>query len=197
MNEKSKSISFQVPKVLYENRYCNQEGFSILICGGKDKNYIHTNEVLELKIPSLKVNNFPFMVEPHYFLNLATIKSDILAVADRRDLNKRLDKSVITVEIFSEKTKTWTHQCVRKDERICFCISASMSKLYIIGGKVTSCRKSLSLCNSYNPISNTWNKTGDLNVARYCGACTVFEGKIVVTGGFNYQSQFKFDHKNK
>ena len=32
-------LSFaNVPQVLYENRYCNQEGFSILACGGIDKN---------------------------------------------------------------------------------------------------------------------------------------------------------------
>ena len=73
MYEKSKSIFFQVPKVLYENRYCNQEGFSILICGGKDKNGKNTNEVLELKIPSFKENKFPSMVGPHYYLDLVNI----------------------------------------------------------------------------------------------------------------------------
>ena len=26
-----------VPQVLYENRYCNQEGFSVLACVGIDK----------------------------------------------------------------------------------------------------------------------------------------------------------------
>ena len=32
-------LSFtNVPQVLYENRNCDQEGFSILVCGGKDKN---------------------------------------------------------------------------------------------------------------------------------------------------------------
>ena len=54
MYEKKSSITFQVPKILYENRYCNKEGFSILICGGKDKNGKVTNEVLELEISSLK-----------------------------------------------------------------------------------------------------------------------------------------------
>ena len=29
---------FHVPTVLYENRYCDQVGFSILICGGENKN---------------------------------------------------------------------------------------------------------------------------------------------------------------
>ena len=52
MSKENKFIPFHVPKVLYENRYCNQEGFSILFCGGKDKNRKITYEVLELEIPS-------------------------------------------------------------------------------------------------------------------------------------------------
>ena len=88
MFKRNKSIPFEVSNVLYENRYCNQEGSSILVCGGKDKKGKITNEVLELKIHSFKVNNFPSMVEPRYFLKLATIKSDILAVGERRKLNK-------------------------------------------------------------------------------------------------------------
>ena len=67
MYEKSKSTPFHVPKVLYENRYCNQEGFSILVCGGKDKKGKVTNEVLELEIPSFNVKKFPAMVEPQYY----------------------------------------------------------------------------------------------------------------------------------
>ena len=55
MYEKSKSVFSQIPKVLYENRYCNQKEFSILVCGGKDKNGKITNEVLELEVPSFKV----------------------------------------------------------------------------------------------------------------------------------------------
>ena len=90
MNEKSKSIFFQIPKVLYENRYCNQEGFSILVCGGKDKNGKVTNEVFELEIPSYKVKNFSSMVEPHYYLDLVNIKSDVIAFGHRTDFTESL-----------------------------------------------------------------------------------------------------------
>ena len=50
--------STSVPKILYENRYCNQEGFSILALGGKDKNNKRLNRVLEIKIPSFKATKF-------------------------------------------------------------------------------------------------------------------------------------------
>ena len=46
-----------------------------------------------------------------------------------------------------------------------------------------------------------WNKIADLNVARDCAACTVFEGKIVVTGGksswYQLRSVEAYDYKEK
>ena len=53
-HEESKSTPFQVPKVLYQKRYCSQKGFSILNCGGKDKHGKITNKVLKIKIPIFK-----------------------------------------------------------------------------------------------------------------------------------------------
>ena len=185
MHEKNKSIAFQVPKVLYENRYCNQEDFSILVCGGKDKNGKITNEVSELKIPNLKLKKIQSMVKPHSYLDLLVIKSNILAIGHRIELDKSLHDSVLFVEIYSEKTKTWNNQYKKNDETSLFCDVAFMSKLYLIGGWADSCKKSLSSCNSYDLNSNTWNKIANLNIARDSASCTVFEGKIVITGGMN------------
>ena len=89
---------------LYKNRYCNQEGFSVLICGGKDKNRNITNKVLKLKIPSFKMKKFQSMVKPHCYLDLVNINSNILAFDDRVYLNESLEKSSISVEIYSAKT---------------------------------------------------------------------------------------------
>ena len=33
------------PRVLYENRYCNQDDFSVLFCGGKKKSGIVVDTV--------------------------------------------------------------------------------------------------------------------------------------------------------
>ena len=66
MGIKNEISSIDVQNVLYENRYCNQEGFSILVCGGRDRNY-------EVKIPSLNVTEIPSMVKPHNCLHLTTI----------------------------------------------------------------------------------------------------------------------------
>ena len=66
-----------------------------------------------------------------------------------------------------------------------------MSKLYLIGGYTESNEKSLDLCCTYDINSNAQNKLASLNVARDCAACTVFESKIVVTGGDNNWSTLK------
>ena len=100
MYEKSKSMLSQVPKVLNENRYCDQEGFSILVCGGKDNNGKITNKVLELKIPSFKVKKIPSLVKKHFYLVYATIKFNVIAI-DIRKIN--LNESPDNVEVLFEK----------------------------------------------------------------------------------------------
>ena len=117
MYETRKSTLSKIPKVLYENRYCNQEGFSILVCGGKDKNGKVTNEVLELKIPSFKVYKFHSMVGQHFYLDLVNNKSNILAVGNRIKLDESLDCSVLFLEICSENTEYWTHRYIETEEK--------------------------------------------------------------------------------
>ena len=184
MFKKCNSVSFQVPKVLYENRYCNQEGFSILICGGYDKNRKITNEVFEIEVPSFKLKRFPSLVNPQLYLNLVNMKSDVIAFDNRStNLNRSLDELAVSVEIYSGKTKTWTHQHVKMNERSHYCVSSFMGKMYIIGRLIISRHKSRSSCNTYDINNNTLNKIADLNEARHYAASTVFEGKVVVTGG--------------
>ena len=191
MSKKIKLVPFHVPKVLYENRYCNQEGFSILICGGKDKNGKVTNEVLALEIPSLNEKKFSSIVEPLCYSDLVNIKSDIIAFNNRLELDKSSDDSIVPVEIYSDKTTTWTHQYVKINERSHYCVSSFMGKMYIIGGLIISRHKSRSSCNTYDINNNTLNKIADLNEARHYAASTVFEGKFVVTGGVYYLPQIK------
>ena len=182
MITKNHNMPTDILKVLYENRYCNQEGFSILVCGGKDKNCKDTNQVLELKVPSFEVTEFPFMAKPHSFQRLATINSEIFAIVDNKRVYRQLGSSCSSVEIYSEKSRTWKHQYINFEERFGYCICSLMSKLYLVGGWIESSDTNLSSCYSYDTNSKNWNKIAELNKARGFAACTVFEGKIVVTG---------------
>ena len=66
-----------------------------------------------------------------------------------------------------------------------------MKNLFIIGGWSN---KSISSCCVYNIISNTWSQIPDLNEARERAACAVFEGRIVVTGGYDLKSVEQYDY---
>ena len=92
-----------IPDILYENRHCNQEGFSILICGGQDKNKMILNRVFEMKVPRFEVTEFPSIVRSCYLFDSITIGSDILAIGANTYLDESLDKFTISVEIYSEK----------------------------------------------------------------------------------------------
>ena len=61
--KKLKLIDFCVAKDLYENRYCNQDGFSALLCGSKNPvSYKCKNKVLEVNLPSFEITTFPLVV---------------------------------------------------------------------------------------------------------------------------------------
>ena len=63
--------------------------------------------------------------------------------------------------------------------------------MYIIGGWNKSRHLNDRSCYTYDIIENKRIKIADLNVARRYVACTVFEGKIVVTGGYFNNRELK------
>ena len=100
MSSKSQLFSPRIPKVLYENRYCNQEHFSKLVCGGIDKSFKRMNQVLKIKVPSFKVTEFPSMENHHDLLKIATIRSDIFAFVDSVDTYELYEIFCTSVEIY-------------------------------------------------------------------------------------------------
>ena len=50
--------SFNVPNEIYENKYCNQDDFSILVCGGYNQNNTTLNDVYELNDQRLNIVYF-------------------------------------------------------------------------------------------------------------------------------------------
>ena len=181
----NKPSSFYIPDVLYRNRYCNQEDFSILVCGGEDKNKKSYNKVGIFKTAKFEVCDFPFMIKPRNRFLLVNLNNDILAVGGDANQCKELKKSVKSIEIYSNKTKSWQHQYIQVEEKCNYCVCSFMKELFIIGGWIISSDVSLNTCFNYSMKSEKWSQIADLNVERCLAACTVFEGKIVVSGGVN------------
>ena len=108
---------FHVPNVLYENRYCNQDDFSILICGGKTTNTgdgIVLNDVYELKLPYFNCSKFLSMLKGRCYCKTAVFNSDILVVS--------CYKSSYYVEVFKNNRKCWCYKTVLFDKRDYSCI---------------------------------------------------------------------------
>ena len=107
-----------------------------MACGGINKNKKRLNQVLEVKVPSFEVTQFPFMEKRHLLLKLTTINSEIFGILDSYTEYKKLGSSCTSVEIYSEETKTWKHQNVNFEERFGYCLCSFKNTLYIIGGDV-------------------------------------------------------------
>ena len=165
--------------VLYENRYCSQDEFSIVVCGGKDKNWDATKEVSEIRGPDFeKSSELTPMLNPRdEFINTAVVGSDLHVIGGE------WTDEWTSFEIYSAKTKGWK-ECKPPHILLKFCnICSFMKSVYTIGGfEGLAYGKS---CYKYNKSLNSWSKMAELNTERHSSACAVFEGKIVVIGGRN------------
>ena len=158
---------------MYENRYCNQDDFSVLICGGKNKSDIVVDTVYKLDGPEFSCEKYTSLPTLLNGSKIAVVNSDLFVV------------SGYCVRKFCSKTNTWKckwqSNTVVKNCSIC----SFKQNIYVI--------KYDGSCFYYNFELNKQSKLADMNLSRWFAACTVFEGKIVVTGGFS-KSVEAYDH---
>ena len=110
-------------------------------------------------------------------------------------------------EMYSTKTNTWKKLEPAIQHLTDFSVCSFMKSIYVIGGCKYNYDSILinqyldkvfqSCCYKYD--ENKWTKVADLQNERSFSACTVFEGKIVVTGGYNKRSFYlksveSYDH---
>ena len=161
------------PKVLYENRYSNQDDLSILICGGKNKTDKLVRSVFKLYGPQLKCKKYIYMPEALYDCKTAVVNSDLFVFGgftQYGDIGSCVRK-------FCNKTKTWTCK-LQPDVNFNYCSTCTFKKnIYVM--------RHDELCFVYNFETNKLIRIADMIESRRYAACTVFEGKIVVTGGYN------------
>ena len=97
---------FNVLNVLYENRYCNQDDFSILVCGGRTLDRGALNDVYELKGPTFKSSKFPSMLEARESCRTAVINSNYFVVGG---FNESL-RSMHSIEHINSNTNSWVYR---------------------------------------------------------------------------------------
>ena len=183
ISEENKSTPHHVPKKLCENRYCNQEAFSILVCWGKDEKNKLKQQISKVKAPSFEVTEFPSAEYLHDLLKIATINSDVFAMADSGEVFEKLRNKFTSFITYGETSEIWLQN--RTEQRFYYCVCSFMSKLYVIGGRVFGYDKARSSCLTYDTKTAKWSKLADVNEGRSYSACTAFGGKVVVSGGGN------------
>ena len=178
---------FQVPSVLYVNRYCNQNESSTLVCGGTfENNFNASNHVYELKVLNFECSKFSSMLEARYASKSVVINSDIVVTGGYKGLNPKVRS--YTVQSFNTNNKLWSRKTELTDNRDYFCICACKQNLYIIAGRNKFGK--LKSCFVYNMKRDRWSQIADMNEKRTFAACTIYEGKIAVTGGIGFNDNY-------
>ena len=142
---------FNVQNVLYENRYCNQDDFRILVCGVYSRNGTNLNEVYELKGPNLECTEFPSMLEARFACKTAVVNSDIFVVGGFNNANTKL----YSAELYENNKKSWSYKAELPDKRTGFRICSFKQNVYITGGidtnddQLKSCFVYDMKCNSF------------------------------------------------
>ena len=162
-------------KTLYKIRYCDQNKFNVIVCGGSDANTGNiVSDVYNIEANNINnVNVLPPMKEARRGFASVTIKDDVYVFGGfGNNFNH-----IMSVEKYSAITNTWETIAKMCDNRIHFCACSFIDNVYIIGG---TCGNS---CFEFNIKERTWNEVASMNEARWAASCAVFDGRIVVTGG--------------
>ena len=183
-----------IPSALYENRFCNQDEFDIVSCGGRKSKHVATNEVIKLKAPEFQTSyKLTPMLKPRSFSRIAVIGSDIYVLGGY-DENYEWTSSF---EMYSSETKQWKSLTSFLDKNKHYSVCSFMKRIYAVGGYFGNSRYTNN-CYKYEIKDNKWYQIESLQTERSHSACTVYEGKIVVTGGnsknYTLKSVESYDH---
>ena len=172
--------------LLCTQRYCNEENSNILICGSLDT---RSNKVIN-RITQIDGNNFKIvkilstMERYRRFDKAVCLKAEVYFFGGYAQNGK--------IEKYSLLYDCWSNVADMYDGREYYCICSFMNKIYIFGG-CGGVNESYSLNSSLKFDPNCtkkikWNRIAKMNQRRQDAACAVFHGKIVVSGGWDFDN---------
>ena len=179
IDEKSKG--FQRKKIKIVSRYCNQDRFNIIVCGGSK------NRKVVRDVYSIKANNhynttsLPQLEEGRSWPEVVCIKGEVFVFGGHGDDFKRIK----SIEKYSSDTKTWKVVGYMPNNFIYFCACSFMGNAYVFGGYAPQ-GMDVDICYKFKASDCSMNEIARMSIGRSLSACAVFEGKIVVSGGSNY-----------
>ena len=194
-NEFSKSIKYilsnkqqlNLMKCNTKTRYCTHNNFDIILCGGRyliSNGYFFTkartvNDVRSLDAQNFtEVKNMQPMRQARDSFDAFCIKGEVFVIGGF-DYDENIVRSI---EKYSPVTNTWEDVTEISRDRSFFAACSFMDSIYIVGGVVGY--SSTNTCVEFCTKTLKWHNISNMNGERTKAACTVFEGRVVVSGGF-------------
>ena len=183
---KEKTVAHQSKcKEFPSYRSCNQDSFSFVFTGGIkiNKKYKFLKNLKKVK----KINSKTFkeegglasMTTKRFGHKTVYCKGELYTIGGY-DENSSV---VLTVEKYSFTANKWKIITKLPNGHRRYCVNAFMSRIYILGG--SDGYSPLPVCMSYDVKSNKWNDILNMNDVRVDAASTIFEEKVIISGGFN------------
>ena len=169
------------------SRYCSQNKFNLLICGGENE-LQYVRNVYQVDGRTLKrVKGVSRMKVGRKKFEAVNLKGEVYAFGGC----KKSGNAMISVEKYSPSSNTWSVVAHMFNKREYFCACAFMDKIFIMAG---ACDKrsinATSSCFHFDTRQDYFKEISKMNQARMCAACVVFQGNIVVSGGMNTVNVF-------
>ena len=167
---------FNMLSVLYQNRFCNQENFDIIITGLHDE-IDNLKSIYKVKFP--RFTRYGTLVSKSKYIKETLTSASSMWTTCYQGTKK---KSFYAFKALSRSYELPHNLVELPESRGGYCICSFMKNLYVLGGHVE--RQSKRTCLKYSTKSSEWTNFANLYTSRNYAACTVFDGKIVVSGGF-------------
>ena len=173
--KKKKDSSGLDSRVGCTGRYCDQNMFNILVCGGREK-YPRTVSRKAKEISGRDFNSFKFLP------SMVAERNGSLAVCSKGDVYvfggyKENDEMIKPVEKYSIATNEWKVVAEMSGDTNDFCGCAFTDKIFIMGAIEGDS------CSRFDTADAKWTRAARTNETRESAACAVFEEKIVLCGG--------------
>ena len=195
MLENKKQCYKRLPSSCFTTRYYKANSFDVLHCGDHFSSVdseadINTSFVDKIdgrnlikcrKAKSLTKNR----VFSRDYTPMVCLKGHVYLLGCSHDEGKNLKK----IEKYSVETDALEVVGDMIGDRESFCVCGFVDKIYFIGSETLD--EPTATCRYFCTNDYTWGSIVDMNEARSSAACTVFEERIVVTGGWGNYSILK------
>ena len=185
LTEKTQLNRGVLSSINLNRRFCSQDLFQILFCGGSSPTAKFITNLRQTDGSTLKSKKVVTSLDKKRQLSkMVNIQSNVYIFGG---LTERA-YSIKTIEKYSLITNK--HEIVANmfdDRMYYFCTCALMDKIYIIGGSNVD-SMALDSCLEFDTNTFQFKEVANMKMARNYAACTVFEGKVVVSGGYTDNS---------